>query len=609
MPDAKATFALVGDDQTAAAFRSALGNTQVFAKQANELLKGAFELGGVSFAADLIKQMTDLGRNLQDGAERAGIAQGDFNQLAAAFDEAGVSAESLSKGIKNMQVALSEAAGGDKGLTKAFQEIGLSATSLKQLAPDVQLLAIAEAISKIPDPADRARLGAQLLGKQFLELEPELMKGAAALDALVKAAHGMDPEDTKSLADAAHWISTIGTNIKMMSADLLGTAGNALSEMWSTFTKAANPLAEVNRQLEALDKNLRAPVPTGNVLSALSEQGKGQMEAATQAILKSLIDANSAEEEMDMKAAAERAKLMEQEEKDTRTQGDKRIAFEAMVDDITFKSHQTDAERRVNLEAAADDAIAAHRRGEITQIEAFRRIYAKDQAASNKVADELAKTANSGAIDAAFKDTEKGFDESAAAMAAKSRLMTESMAEDWNKTKANAQQAAASIEDSFATFLVDPFSGGLKKMLAAWVQTIDQMVAKAAAQQVFKSLFGNMGLGSIFSAFLTSGSGGSAANVDLNSNNVTGHATGASWKVGGSGGTDSQLVRFRASPDETVSVTRPGQNAGSAPSVIFSPTYQFGSGVNRTDVVQACAATQKATIAEISKMIRGGRFG
>lgn len=607
MADAKATFALVGQDQTAAAFASALGATQVFAAKAAELLKGAFAIGGVSIAVDFVKSFADMGENLEKGAVRAGLAQSQFSQLAAAFGQADISAESLSKGIKNMQIALSKATNGDDTLASAFNDIGLSAASLKQLAPDVQLLAIAEALSKIQDPADRARIGTQLLGKQFLELEPQLQKGAEGLGAIINAAHGMTDEDVARLAKFAQQMNSMGQSLKLFAAGAvadIASFGPGLKDVFSSDLEIkinaiqralANPgnfdastLDRMKTQLAALQAQadaIRVKPPADNIAAALSEQGKGQMEAAVQAILKAELDAHTAEEDMDMKAAAARSAQLDQELKDTETHGEKRVDFEAKIDDL----------------------IAA---GRITAYEGFKRLYAQDQAASNAAADAAAKAQNSGAIEAAIQGTQKQFAESADAMAAKNRAMTDLMREDWQKTQDNAKQAAASIEDSFATFLVNPFSGGLKKMLSAWVQTIDQMVAKAAAQSIFKSLFGDTGLSSVFSAFLTGGTtGGSAANVDLNSNNVSGHATGASWKVGGSGGTDSQLVRFRASPDETVSVTRPGQNAGSAPSVIFSPTYQFGSGVNRTDVVQACAATQKSTIAEISKMIRGGRFG
>jgi hypothetical protein len=43
---------------------------------------------------------------------------------------------------------------------------------------------------------------------------------------------------------------------------------------------------------------------------------------------------------------------------------------------------------------------------------------------------------------------------------------------------------------------------------------------------------------------------------------LMGFADGGQFRVGGMGGIDSQLVAFRASPDETVSITRPGDSFG-----------------------------------------------
>jgi hypothetical protein len=45
---------------------------------------------------------------------------------------------------------------------------------------------------------------------------------------------------------------------------------------------------------------------------------------------------------------------------------------------------------------------------------------------------------------------------------------------------------------------------------------------------------------------------------------LPGFANGGSFKVGGTGGIDSQLVAFKASPDENVEITKPGQRSSSA---------------------------------------------
>jgi hypothetical protein len=59
---------------------------------------------------------------------------------------------------------------------------------------------------------------------------------------------------------------------------------------------------------------------------------------------------------------------------------------------------------------------------------------------------------------------------------------------------------------------------------------------------------------------------------------------GGSFRVGGSGGTDSQLVQFRASPNETVTIRRPDQ-VGSGVVIqtlnVYADSYQGGQDAAR----------------------------
>ena len=51
-----------------------------------------------------------------------------------------------------------------------------------------------------------------------------------------------------------------------------------------------------------------------------------------------------------------------------------------------------------------------------------------------------------------------------------------------------ADQAARNMQDQFAQFLFDPFEDGLKGMLKGFIDTIRQMIAQAAAAQIFNAL-------------------------------------------------------------------------------------------------------------------------
>ncbi len=88
--------------------------------------------------------------------------------------------------------------------------------------------------------------------------------------------------------------------------------------------------------------------------------------------------------------------------------------------------------------------------------------------------------------------------------------------------------------------------------------------AKRGLSKMFDNIIGSVG-----------GSGGFLG--------LLGFANGGSFKVGGSGGTDSQLVAFKASPDETVSITKPGQGSG----MVFAPVYNIDARGASMDLVRA----------------------
>jgi hypothetical protein len=63
-----------------------------------------------------------------------------------------------------------------------------------------------------------------------------------------------------------------------------------------------------------------------------------------------------------------------------------------------------------------------------------------------------------------------------------------------------------------------------------------------------------------------------------------GFAMGGSFRVGGTGGTDSQLVQFRASPNETVTIRRPDQGGGGLVIQtlnVYADSYQGGQDAAR----------------------------
>lgn len=130
-----------------------------------------------------------------------------------------------------------------------------------------------------------------------------------------------------------------------------------------------------------------------------------------------------------------------------------------------------------------------------------------------------------------------------------------------------AKEAARNIQDSFAEFLFDPFKDGLKGMLRQFLDTIRRIAAEMAAQKLLgPKREGGLGFADLIGNFLFDGFGGNGLSpVTPTVKKLPAFATGGSFKVGGSGGVDSQVVAFRASPGESVDVGR-GKGLVYAPS-------------------------------------------
>lgn len=68
---------------------------------------------------------------------------------------------------------------------------------------------------------------------------------------------------------------------------------------------------------------------------------------------------------------------------------------------------------------------------------------------------------------------------------------------------------------------------------------------------------------------------------------LLGFANGGSFKVGGAGGIDSQLVAFKASPNERVSITKPGQdNGGSGQALTINQAFTFSGAATSNELKQ-----------------------
>jgi hypothetical protein len=120
---------------------------------------------GITGTIGAFSDALDMGGRLADTASRTGLLAGEVLLLERAFSNTGLSADDVAGTINKMQKALVGVNEEGEPTNKTFAQLGLNMSYLKTLSPDQQFKQIAQAISDIPDPAERAAAAMGIFGK------------------------------------------------------------------------------------------------------------------------------------------------------------------------------------------------------------------------------------------------------------------------------------------------------------------------------------------------------------------------------------------------------------------------------------------------------------
>lgn len=151
-------------------------------------LKGGLAALGSSVAVAgfgaIIKQATNAGDELYNMQQQTGIAARELTGIANAAKLADVETATLVKGMTKLNVALVNAAAGNKDAAAKFAALGISVKGAdgQLLKADQALKAVADRFADMPDGAGKAAAAVSLFGKSGVELIPLLNEGSAAMD-------------------------------------------------------------------------------------------------------------------------------------------------------------------------------------------------------------------------------------------------------------------------------------------------------------------------------------------------------------------------------------------------------------------------------------------
>lgn len=159
-------------------------------------------IGIVGSMAGLALAAGEAVGNLVDMAAQTGLTVEALTTLGYAAGQVGVDSETLAVFVGKMQKGIVAAAGGSKSAAETFAKLGLSVANLATMTPEQQFLAIADAISKIDDPAKRTAAAMAVFGKSGAGLLPMFSEGAAGIAKLQAAARELGLEISTADAEA-----------------------------------------------------------------------------------------------------------------------------------------------------------------------------------------------------------------------------------------------------------------------------------------------------------------------------------------------------------------------------------------------------------------------
>lgn len=162
-------------------------------------LVGALSVGAI---AGFVKNSIDAQDAISKLSQKTGIAVESLAGLQHAANLSDVSVDQLAKGVRTFSVLVDEAAKGSKSYQDKLASLGVDFQKIKDLSPEDQFFALADAVSRL-SKEDRAAAVAGALGDRMSVLVPLLSGGSDALRQMVEEGKKYNPvtEESARLAE------------------------------------------------------------------------------------------------------------------------------------------------------------------------------------------------------------------------------------------------------------------------------------------------------------------------------------------------------------------------------------------------------------------------
>ena len=550
-------------------------------------IAGAMAAAGGAIATAMAGVITRAG-DMYELSQALGVTVEDLSRMAYAAELSGVQIDGLEKAIKKLSVSLFDASQSGTGpAANAFRMLGVSAVDAEgNVRPVIDVMGdLADRFAKMPGGAEKTALAIRVFGRAGADMIPMLNEGRDGLQEMYDEAQRLGIVlDTETAASA----EALGDELTRLNRAKDGVVTKITTGMLPALRSMAGALIKSSQDArtmavigQALGWTLRALVTVAVLVGAAFIGVARDIGTAAVVAYKWV--------QQDFAGAALYAvrgfgetqaylKGIERFVADLWTPAGAPPAITAATEAVEDLTGATDrASRSVNR---LSDAEREHQSLMDDGRRTFEQTRTPLEQYTARIA-ELRRQLAGGAIDQntferAVRDAGQAFSESDPLSIAGQRIMQE-REDAANEAREEAVRLAAQNEEDLRASTYDGIRDGLE---AAADGNLGQYLASRLRAALFD------GLASKLTDFLrgTKGGDGGAmgwlktAGSVLKSfaGGLPGFKTGGSFKVGGSGGADSQLMAFRATPGEMVDIRRPGQDSGSgamAVHVVPSPYF------------------------------------
>lgn len=525
-------------------------------------------VGAAVVAFQGMQKALQFADELDATATKIGITAEQFQELTFAAKENDITTEALKGNLEGLNATLGayKAGVGDAKVKKVFEALGITRESLADVNNAADFLPIlADKIKALGSTAERVKV-AKMMGVE--ELVPLLEKGGDEIDRLAAKARDlgmvMSNDLTAKAADANRELEVMGDYISAHLSIAFAGLSTYLLDVARDFQPMIDKIREATQAMREYQER------RGKEIAARQRDRAAAMEAANGG-----------------RPTVQSARLRSDAEKYDPTQfGDSAVAdrmgtqaaFDAMRPAGATRpaasggggsSRSRGAAAKPSYNGPLPDYIqTAIKQGRFTEASIREAFPDGKFPLTAQMAEDLLTASGPTPI-------EGGYDASAFSRGQASGMT--SSADRMNEVTSAIEATKDQNREAFR----EMFAGGLSAALHDGKDGVREWMRQGAERGLEQAL-NNLAdvLFKLFSDAMGSGSGsggfgGTVGNIlgsifgGGSSSGIPGFATGGNFTVGGSGGTDSQLVQFRATPGEMVNIKHGNDNGPSGGPVVF----------------------------------------